>query len=89
MKYVLILTEILKENIWAVVYESNSLKYVNKEWLALVPELHTGLSSLSHLLTARMGCARCQQVWFLTQGKWAQVVPKVLSQRFVAELGAL
>lgn len=38
MKYVLILTEILKENIWAVVYESNSLKYVNKEGLALLPE---------------------------------------------------
>lgn len=35
MEYVLILTEILKENIWAVVEESNSLKYVNNDRLEL------------------------------------------------------
>lgn len=32
---VLILTEILKENIWAAVEESNSLKYVNNDRLEL------------------------------------------------------
>lgn len=79
MKYVLILTEILKENIWAVVYESNSLKYVNKEGLAVLPEKHTGLSSPGHLLTARLGCARCQQACFLTQGRWAWIVYKALT----------
>lgn len=35
-----------------------------------------------------MGYARCQQVCFLTQDRWAWIVHKVLRQRLMAGLGA-